>query len=71
MLRSGLWDLKMISPYFEIAFLVIFAAAVFTAYVRDAYDQERWKTDEGYCRYGASLSEVLRWWWRKRIGASR
>ncbi len=48
------------------ALVSLYLAMVFSAYARDAYDAERWKTDPGYCRYGAPFGEVLVWWWRSR-----
>jgi hypothetical protein len=44
---------------------MLFGAAVFTSYIRDEYDAERWKIDPNYCRYGASFKEVFKWWWHR------
>jgi hypothetical protein len=41
---------------------VLVAAAMYVARIRDQYDAERWEIDPDYCRYGASWTEVFKWW---------
>jgi hypothetical protein len=37
------------------ALAILFGVGIFTSYIREDYDAERWETDPDYCRYGASL----------------
>jgi hypothetical protein len=48
-----------------LALFALLMLALSYASIADAYDEARFEVDPGYCRYGASFSEVMTWWWNR------
>lgn len=53
------------SGYILLGLAAVFFAMVWFSHVRDLHDQALREADPEHCRYGATLKETWRWWFRR------
>jgi len=53
------------SGYILLGLAAVFLVIVRAGHIRDLHDAELREADPEHCRYGATLAETWRWWWRR------